>query len=553
MPDIWYDVDAALAEVPVNVLALTDDTDFKTREVAITYDQAGMDLVWNFVTTAGAFTQTAVTPTTSGIHDWAHQGDGMYTLEIPASGGTIDNDTEGFGWFTGFATGVLPWRGPVVGFRAAGLNNVLIDLAYSATRGLTGTALPAAAADAAGGLPISDAGELDLDTKLANTHEVTAARLSELDAGTVGKMANQVDEIRTDTGEIGTAGAGLSDLGGMSDGMKAEVESEVDDSIAGLNDPTAAAIADAVMDEPRADHVAAGSFGRFAHLIRDGTAQAGEARSITLDSGASAVDDLYIDAIICIIGGTGAGQSRRIKNYVGSTKVVSVQRAWATNPNDTSIFIIIPQGRVAAESVPFTMVSTTIATLASQTSFTLANGSSDDDAYNDMCIIIHDTTTVFRYCTGHVLNYVGSSKTITLIADPGVFVMAVGDTVDILSQATHRLLIADTVFDEPISGHTAGGSFGEEIQSHATPTEVNSQVVDALSTDTYAEPGQGAPAATASLVAKVGYLYKFLRNKLTQTATTLSVYNDAGDTVDQKATVSDDDTTFTRGEIETGP
>ena len=39
---------------------------------------------------------------------------------------------------------------------------------YSATRGLTGTAVPAAAADAAGGLPISDAGGLDLDAKLAN-------------------------------------------------------------------------------------------------------------------------------------------------------------------------------------------------------------------------------------------------------------------------------------------------------------------------------------------------------------------------------------------------
>lgn len=37
---------------------------------------------------------------------------------------------------------------------------------YSATRGLAGTALPAADADAAGGLPISDAGGLDLDTAL---------------------------------------------------------------------------------------------------------------------------------------------------------------------------------------------------------------------------------------------------------------------------------------------------------------------------------------------------------------------------------------------------
>jgi len=42
------------------------------------------------------------------------------------------------------------------------------------------TALPNAAADAAGGLPISDAGGLDLDSKLANTNEITAARMGAL-------------------------------------------------------------------------------------------------------------------------------------------------------------------------------------------------------------------------------------------------------------------------------------------------------------------------------------------------------------------------------------
>jgi len=51
---------------------------------------------------------------------------------------------------------------------------------YSATRGLAGTALPAAAADAAGGVPISDAGGLDLDTQLAATDEITAARMGAL-------------------------------------------------------------------------------------------------------------------------------------------------------------------------------------------------------------------------------------------------------------------------------------------------------------------------------------------------------------------------------------
>jgi hypothetical protein len=128
MCDMWMDVDTALAEVPVNLLPLIDDTDFKSREVAVAFNAAGMDLVWNFVTTSGEFTPTAVTPTTAGVHDWAHQGDGMYSIEIPASGsGSVNNNTEGFGWFTGIATGVLPWRGPIIGFRAADLNNALID------------------------------------------------------------------------------------------------------------------------------------------------------------------------------------------------------------------------------------------------------------------------------------------------------------------------------------------------------------------------------------------------------------------------------------------
>ena len=132
MADIWMDVDIAIAEAPVNLMPLIDDTDFKTIEDAVVYNATGLALIWHFITTAGVQTETAVTPTTAGVHDWVDQGtSGCYALEIPASGGTINNDTEGFGWFTGVATGVLPWRGPVIGFRAAALNNTFIDDATS--------------------------------------------------------------------------------------------------------------------------------------------------------------------------------------------------------------------------------------------------------------------------------------------------------------------------------------------------------------------------------------------------------------------------------------
>lgn len=100
-----------------------------------------------------------------------------------------------------------------------------------------------------------------------------------------------------------------------------------------------------------------------------------------------------------------------------------------------------------------------------------------------------------------------------------------------------------------------GGNVTGSVGSLATQAkaDVNTEFVDALATDTYAEPGQGTPAATLSLSAKIGYLFKAWRNKSTQTSTAYNLFNDDAATVDQKATASDDGTTFTRGEITTGP
>jgi len=127
--------------------------------------------------------------------------------------------------------------------------------------------------------------------------------------------------------------------------------------------------------------------------------------------------------------------------------------------------------------------------------------------------------------------------------------------------------IVDQVWDEVTGDHVTANTQGQVLQrlqyatvyldgtvtSRATPAQVNTEVVDALNTDTYAEPAQGAPAATTTLVNKIGFLYKFLRNRITQTSTTLSVYNDDAATVDHKSTVSDDATTYDRGEIVGGP
>lgn len=67
-----------------------------------------------------------------------------------------------------------------------------------------------------------------------------------------------------------------------------------------------------------------------------------------------------------------------------------------------------------------------------------------------------------------------------------------------------------------------------------------------LTTTTYAEP-VAVPAATASLKDKINWIQALARNKITQTATTETLRNDADAGTIATSTDSDDGTTFIRG------
>lgn len=83
---------------------------------------------------------------------------------------------------------------------------------------------------------------------------------------------------------------------------------------------------------------------------------------------------------------------------------------------------------------------------------------------------------------------------------------------------------------------------------------VNAQVADVMKTDTYStESLTGAPPVAPTMEQAISYLYKSLRNKKTATSTQISIYDDAGSTVDHKRTISDNGTTYTEEEIVTGP
>ena len=90
------------------------------------------------------------------------------------------------------------------------------------------------------------------------------------------------------------------------------------------------------------------------------------------------------------------------------------------------------------------IISTNIATLASQTSFTIAAGSANDNAYNGCTIIISDIASNVQRAVGYVSDYTGATKTITLVADPGIFTMAAGDNVSIIATSANANVRANS-------------------------------------------------------------------------------------------------------------
>jgi len=191
--------------------------------------------------------------------------------------------------------------------------------------------------------------------------EVTAARMSELDSGTVGKMANQIDVIQQDTTtDIPATINALNDFDPAADtvalvtaltnlppmptewltaaGIATNALNGKGDWNVGKTDYVLSAPGvDAIWDEPLGAHQSAFSAGRALSLGGvpiDETIIAGTptATTITLTSGSS-VDNFYADQTIKIVGGAALGQARIIDSYVGATKLCTFNEPLAITPS----------------------------------------------------------------------------------------------------------------------------------------------------------------------------------------------------------------------------
>lgn len=74
--------------------------------------------------------------------------------------------------------------------------------------------------------------------------------------------------------------------------------------------------------------------------------------------------------------------------------------------------------------------STTIAAITSQSVFTLTAGSADSNAYKGCMAVITDVSTPLQKAFAGVESYVGTTRQVTLDADPAIFTIAAGDLID---------------------------------------------------------------------------------------------------------------------------
>lgn len=193
---------------------------------------------------------------------------------------------------------------------------------------------------------------------------------------------------------------------------------------------------------PNAAQGATGGFGT--EVARGGTAQAGANQSITLDSGASATNDLYDGMLVRITGGTGAGQLRLITGYVGSTKVAAVDRAWKINPDNTSVFELSNASPVIVD--PVTIAAGAIDVAQFTTAALAAMGAS----------LVTGPLTLAGTITSTVLSFAKSMKGAesVVVTLAGVFG---GATVQI--QTTEDETVVSPVWtDRSSGGLTAAGS-----------------------------------------------------------------------------------------------
>src|SRR3989304_5135071 len=209
----------------------------------------------------------------------------------------------------------------------------------------------------------------------------------------------------------------------------------------------------------------------------------------------TAVDDLVDTEVAAIKSDTAA-----ILTDTGTTldtKLNDIQGATFSSATD-SLEAIRDRGDAAwttgaGGSDRLLMVDTTIATLSSQTSFTLTAGSADNNAYLNCTIVIEDVSTATQKAVGLISAYTGATKTVTLKYDPAIFTMAATDKVYILAENSLKSTAQNRQLDVTATG-AAGIDWGnvEKPKTIVDLSATDIQLCDTTTTNTDMRGTDGA-------------------------------------------------------------
>ena len=243
---------------------------------------------------------------------------------------------------------------------AAAVADGAIDAATFAAGAITAAAIATGAVDA-DALATDAVNEIAAattdqvwDEVLAGSHDAvgSAGKLLQTAGAGAGPTAADIadavwDEARAGHVAAGSFGQGVASVQGNVTGSVASVTAPV--TAGTVSDKTGYSIlagdkdtlVDLIFDEVLSGHITDGTFGQRLQIAHAGTAQGGTSSSITLASSASStVDDIYNDQYVYAVSGPGAGETHKILDYVSATRVATTT-TWLTTPTSSTHYIIL--------------------------------------------------------------------------------------------------------------------------------------------------------------------------------------------------------------------
>ena len=343
-------------------------------------------------------------------------------------------------------------------------------------------------------MAVADSVEIFANSAFANVDSIKATDQTANDNGA------DINAILLDTAEIGTAGAGLTNLGASGNDWNTVVP-----DAAGVA-PTAAEIETEIWDALQSAHVVPASMGIIASEIA------------TIDG---KVDTAQLD-LDTITGTAGVLIGTDAANVTEISDAVWDEDATGHQTQGTFGQAI---GDPAADATTIYQAVATDAT--------------GDNVAIDVVAVKAETALIVAD-TNELQGDWANTGRLDTILDARMAEASIATTAGVVDNVN------------TVDGNVVG-SVGSNVE--LGPAEVNAEVLDVLKTDTMTQSTlcpQEAPPVNATMEEAIAYLYKAWRNRSTQTSTTYSLYADNTTTQDQAATVDDDGTTADKGEVGTG-